>query len=125
MCFFKQKTAYVMRISDWSADVCSSDLEGPLMDRYMAVLRWTLINRWKMIGLGVLSFIMTIVLFATLPQTFPPSIDVDYSAVKIELPPGTRLDDTILAADKAAPLLSKHPEVEAVAADVRKGGQEI
>src|SRR3546814_4963668 len=34
--FFKQKTAYEMRISDWSSDVCSSDLttgaaivEGP------------------------------------------------------------------------------------------------
>src|SRR3546814_10677984 len=27
--FFKQKTAYEMRISDWSSDVCSSDLAGP------------------------------------------------------------------------------------------------
>src|SRR3546814_1202288 len=27
-CFFKQKTAYEMRISDWSSDVCSSDLRG-------------------------------------------------------------------------------------------------
>src|SRR3546814_3131025 len=26
--FFKQKTAYDMRISDWSADVCSSDLRA-------------------------------------------------------------------------------------------------
>src|SRR3546814_6957705 len=26
--FVKQKTAYEMRISDWSSDVCSSDLEG-------------------------------------------------------------------------------------------------
>src|SRR3546814_20068898 len=26
--FFKQKTAYEMRISDWSSDVCSSDLLG-------------------------------------------------------------------------------------------------
>src|SRR3546814_7372375 len=25
---FKQKTAYEMRISDWSSDVCSSDLRG-------------------------------------------------------------------------------------------------
>src|SRR3546814_5295121 len=25
-CFCKQKTAYEMRISDWSSDVCSSDL---------------------------------------------------------------------------------------------------
>src|SRR3546814_6741332 len=26
VCFFKQKTAYEMRIRDWSSDVCSSDL---------------------------------------------------------------------------------------------------
>src|SRR3546814_5532004 len=26
--FFKHKTAYEMRISDWSSDVCSSDLRG-------------------------------------------------------------------------------------------------
>src|SRR3546814_14884445 len=37
--FFKQKTAYEMRISDWSSDVCSSDLQiyarlsaGPIPD---------------------------------------------------------------------------------------------
>src|SRR3546814_20468321 len=30
ICFFKQKTAYEMRISDWSSDVCSSDLEGAI-----------------------------------------------------------------------------------------------
>src|SRR3546814_4308752 len=28
MFFFKQKTAYEVRISDWSSDVCSSDLFG-------------------------------------------------------------------------------------------------
>src|SRR3546814_7605470 len=28
--FFKQKTAYEMRISDWSSDVCSSDLKGTI-----------------------------------------------------------------------------------------------
>src|SRR3546814_2507910 len=30
--FFKQKTAYEMRISDWSSDVCSSDLRPWLLD---------------------------------------------------------------------------------------------
>src|SRR3546814_4749028 len=29
--FFKQKTAYEMRISDWSSDVCSSDLLAALL----------------------------------------------------------------------------------------------
>src|SRR3546814_4612999 len=33
--FFKQKTAYEMRISDWSSDVCSSDLDvGALLLRH-------------------------------------------------------------------------------------------
>src|SRR3546814_10837837 len=31
--FFKQKTAYEMRISDWSSDVCSSDLPLDVVDR--------------------------------------------------------------------------------------------
>src|SRR3546814_2542708 len=31
-CFFKQKTAYEMRISDWSSDVCSSDLRKGAKD---------------------------------------------------------------------------------------------
>src|SRR3546814_3552145 len=31
--FFKQKTAYEMRISDWSSDVCSSDLRHAAADQ--------------------------------------------------------------------------------------------
>src|SRR3546814_15225933 len=39
--FFKQKTAYEMRISDWSSDVCSSDLLdlGRQLDDDRALLR--------------------------------------------------------------------------------------
>src|SRR3546814_1632715 len=39
--FFKQKTAYEMRISDWSSDVCSSDLEmsDPLICIFLAASR--------------------------------------------------------------------------------------
>src|SRR3546814_20783170 len=36
--FFKQKTAYEMRISDWSSDVCSSDL-SVLVKRMKATVR--------------------------------------------------------------------------------------
>src|SRR3546814_8478349 len=43
MFFFKQKTAYELRISDWSSDVCSSDLagagEGDLLRFQAAVVR--------------------------------------------------------------------------------------
>src|SRR3546814_2363117 len=36
--FFKQKTAYEMRISDWSSDVCSSDLMGAFVGLVLSVL---------------------------------------------------------------------------------------
>src|SRR3546814_8209616 len=41
--FFKQKTAYEMRISDWSSDVCSSDLGDPesieALDYWVSLVR--------------------------------------------------------------------------------------
>src|SRR3546814_10422830 len=46
--FFKQKTAYEMRISDWSSDVCSSDLHHRRIDRgqrAIGVLRKVLMPR--------------------------------------------------------------------------------
>src|SRR3546814_6418673 len=37
--FFKQKTAYEMRISDWSSDVCSSDLRHAVRSRHRTFRR--------------------------------------------------------------------------------------
>src|SRR3546814_3166599 len=36
--FFKKKTAYDMRISDWSSDVCSSDLGSGIFDHFVILL---------------------------------------------------------------------------------------
>src|SRR3546814_6308266 len=36
--FFKQKTAYGMRIRDWSSDVCSSDLYPRQLDKPIAIV---------------------------------------------------------------------------------------
>src|SRR3546814_5985556 len=36
--FFKQKTAYELRISDWSSDVCSSDLHDLLLEEVVPLL---------------------------------------------------------------------------------------
>src|SRR3546814_3444841 len=37
--FFKQKTAYEMRISDWSSDVCSSDLLRAWISPDLSIIR--------------------------------------------------------------------------------------
>src|SRR3546814_1090888 len=39
--FFKQKTAYGMRISDWSSDVCSSDLQNRVPPALYSSLTWS------------------------------------------------------------------------------------
>src|SRR3546814_8935727 len=53
--FFKQKTAYEMRISDWSSDVCSSDLAGdsvtPLRFMIFAVVLDIVFNPVLILGL--------------------------------------------------------------------------
>src|SRR3546814_1584516 len=53
MFFFKQKTAYEMRISDWSSDVCSSDLFQPAADLTNIALpgEFVQVGRW-LEGLG-------------------------------------------------------------------------
>src|SRR3546814_6195314 len=43
--FFKQKTAYEMRISDWSSDVCSSDL--PLLNQDLIEARLDLVSLFE------------------------------------------------------------------------------
>src|SRR3546814_1080667 len=51
--FFKQKTAYEMRISDWSSDVCSSDLPFVLDQAQQQVQFQSLrVLRGKATGLG-------------------------------------------------------------------------
>src|SRR3546814_1351689 len=45
--FFKQKTAYEMRISDWSSDVCSSDLTLREASEKVGVTRQTLMKAIK------------------------------------------------------------------------------
>ncbi len=48
--FFKQKTAYEMSVSDWSSDVCSSDLMGDLLTNtigaaLMGLFAWSQSNK--------------------------------------------------------------------------------
>src|SRR3546814_16364622 len=49
--FFKQKTAYEVRISDWSSDVCSSDL-STLMPFARTRSRKSLTVTWWMFGVS-------------------------------------------------------------------------
>ena len=116
---------------------------GWAMDRYQSVLRWTLDaggadaararggiarrfawardHRWWTMGFGLLAFLGTIVAFATLPQTFFPTGDQSYSQLRIQLVPGTTLEQTEAVADRAARLLDAQPEVQSAYTTVQVG----
>src|SRR3546814_7486796 len=52
VCFFKQKTAYEMRISDWSSDVCSSDLKQAVEQRFRCLTRGRFARAHDAINIG-------------------------------------------------------------------------
>ena len=115
--------------------------EGWLMDIYMSVLRWSLDERraavhrarggpsrftawlrdhrvWT-VGMGGLAFLATILAFATLPMSFQPTIDTDFSQVKIETVPGSTLEQTTAITRKVADMLAADKDiVESAFADI-------
>src|SRR3546814_3083212 len=52
--FFKQKTAYEMRISDWSSDVCSSDLKRTAICREIHDRHFPKLQLFKQVDAGAL-----------------------------------------------------------------------
>src|SRR3546814_2664080 len=65
--FFKQKTAYEMRISDWSSDVCSSDLLRHTADRARG--GFTQLLNEQPLALGAMGIALGALLAASVPPT--------------------------------------------------------
>ncbi len=121
--------------------------EGRMMDLYMRVLRWTLDqtamqrarlrggwwrrtarihdHRWWTMGIGIVSFLITIGLFLALPKTFNPPNDVDTSRVDVQLAPGTTLEQTRDVAERAVAILKRQPEVDTAVDYVSVGSATI
>ena len=97
--------------------------EGAWVKWYLRLLQWTLRNRWWTMGIGALSLVATVFSFATLPLTFQPTIDTDYSQVTIEMPPGSTLAQTAAVSDKVSAMLKTSPVVEAAFADINVGSE--
>ncbi|AKM11159.1 efflux RND transporter permease subunit [Croceicoccus naphthovorans] len=79
---------------------------------------------WAFCG-GIGALLLTMVLFMTIPQQFQPTIDSDTSRVRIEMVPGTTLQQTVAVADQISELLYAQPEVERALQNVREGSANI
>ena len=111
---------------------------GPAMKKYLSILNWSLNtdkaeeyrrqhpgfwggvkslfrdHRFAMVGAGLGAFIIQGVLFATLSMSFQPPLNLDFSRVRIAMPPGTTLEQTEAVADRAAEIIEKNPAVDRV-----------
>ncbi|MEP2987553.1 MAG: efflux RND transporter permease subunit [Parasphingorhabdus sp.] len=98
---------------------------GPIMDKYVELLKWTLVNRWKMVGVGVTAFAATVSMFFILPGQLFPDVDFDFAIVKIEMVPGTTLEQTDRVTGKVAQILGDQSEVDVALQDVEEGTADI
>lgn len=111
---------------------------GPAMEKYLGILRWSLRtdraeayrqrhpgflaavwslfrdHRIWMVGVGLGAFVIQAVLFVTLPMAFQPALNLDFSTVRIGLPPGATLKQTEAVADRTAAILMADPSVDRV-----------
>ncbi|MEO0439238.1 MAG: efflux RND transporter permease subunit [Pseudomonadota bacterium] len=77
-------------------------------------------HRIWVLAMGLLSFIVTVILFAITPAQFQPTINENSSRVQIEVVPGTTLEQTEKIADQVSELMYAQPEVERALTRVRE-----
>src|SRR5215831_17900315 len=97
--------------------------ESRVMNAYLKLVRWGLAHRKLAILSGVLLFVASIALAPLLPKSFVPASDRSRSTINFELPPGTPLEATSGAAERARQLIVRHPEVTNVLAVIGGGAQ--
>ena len=91
--------------------------DGAIMSGYTSFVAWSVRHRWLTMLGGLLIFVGSIQATKLLPSGFLPAEDVARLVMAVELPPGTRLDDTTRAVDDIAKRLRERPEIKSVFVD--------
>lgn len=88
--------------------------ESKLMRRYLGWVDSALRNRWKTLIAAAGLFVLSLAMIPFIPATFIPPSDQGRSNLSIELPPGTRIEDTERIAELARHKLAALPELKQV-----------
>jgi multidrug efflux pump subunit AcrB len=75
--------------------------DGPIMARYIAVMRWCLSHRLVTAIAAAVFFVSSIMLVGLLPTGFVPAADRAQTQINLELPPGSTLAETKVVAERA------------------------
>ncbi len=88
--------------------------EGPILRFYSRLVRWSVRHRWITLVAGIALFVGSIASTGLLPSGFLPAEDTGRTLLAIELPPGSRLDDTDRTTRRIAEALRTIPEIKSV-----------
>jgi len=95
--------------------------DGAMMRWYLRAAAWCLKHRIAT-SLGAAAFFFgSLALIPLLPTGFIPPDDLAQTQVSIELPPGSRFEDTLATAERARALLKQHADVRQVYSAVGGG----
>ncbi len=97
--------------------------DGLIMRTYMRILGWTLRNRAITLVLGVFIFAASIFSATLLPTEFVPPSDTGRAQISIELPPGSRIEETRAVAREVTGIVREIEEVETVFVDGGSGSE--
>jgi multidrug efflux pump subunit AcrB len=95
--------------------------DGKLMQHYLGWVDWCLKHRKLTTFFTILFFVGSIMMIPLLPKGFVPAPDRAQTQVTIELPPGSSLQDTLAAAEKARELIMTNPDVIEVFSAIGRG----
>jgi multidrug efflux pump subunit AcrB len=98
--------------------------DGVIMTAYLAAARWCLAHRKTTSIAATLFFAGSLALLPLLPKGFVPAGDLGQTSVKLELPPGSALDDTIAVSAQARALLKPMDDIAGIFTAVGKSAAE-
>ena len=114
--------AYFMRIAS------ALDKEGRVLKVYTRLVRWSVAHHYNAVALGLVIFAASIGSFYLLPSGFLPAEDTGRTLLAVELPPGSRMDETKAVTDLIARQVLARPDVKGVfinGGKVMGGGAEV
>ena len=90
------------------------DTDTPMMRRYLGWVEASLRHRGRTLWVSLALFVASLALVPLIPTTFIPFTDLGRSNLSIELPPGTRIEDTLAVSEDARARLETLPELRQV-----------
>ncbi len=84
------------------------------MSRYLKALEWSLNHKLVAFFAGIALFVSTLFMLPFLPFDFIPNEDQGYTAISVELPPGSTLSETDAVVAQLTTLLRQRKEISAI-----------